>query len=43
MKSIVVRLPDEIHAKLRRMAFDANISMNSMINEAIKEKIGCQK
>ena len=43
MKSIVVRLPEELHAKLRRVAFDSHVSMNSIMIEAIKEKIGPQK
>lgn len=43
MKSIIVRLPDEVHAKLRQIAFDRMVSINSLINQAVNDKIGSQK
>ena len=43
MKSIVVRLPDEVHAKLRQLAFDNRVSINSLINQAVNDKLGSQK
>ena len=38
MKSIVCRLPEELHEELRRRAFEERISMAKLIRSALEEK-----
>jgi predicted transcriptional regulator len=37
MKSLTVRLPDDLHEHLRQVAFEKHISMNVIIVAAITE------
>ena len=38
MQRVGLRLPDNLHSALRRAAFEAGVSMNAMILDAIAAK-----
>ena len=35
MKPLTVRLPDDLHEQLRRLAFDKRVSMNELVIKAL--------
>jgi predicted HicB family RNase H-like nuclease len=35
MKPLTVRLPDDLHEQLRRLAFDERVSMNELVIKAL--------
>ena len=39
MAQITLRLPDDIHTKLRVLAAFKNVSQNDLITEAVREKV----
>ncbi len=36
---MTVRLPEELHKRLRRVAFDLRVSMNSIITEGTERRV----
>lgn len=39
MAQITLRLPDDIHTKLRILAAFKNVSQNDLITESVREKV----
>lgn len=39
MAQITLRLPDDIHTKLRVLAAFKNVSQNDLITESVREKV----
>ena len=39
MAQITLRLPDDVHVKLRILAAFKNVSQNDLITEAVREKV----
>lgn len=40
MAQLTLRLPDQLHTKLRVLAAFKNVSQNDLIIEAVQEKVG---
>jgi predicted DNA-binding protein len=38
-RAITFRLPEELHERLRRVAFDLRVSMNSIITEGTERRV----
>ena len=39
MSQITLRLPDDVHTKLRVLAAFKNVSQNDLITESVREKV----